>query len=381
VKIAYVITRGDAVGGATIHVRDMARAMIEDGHEAVVLVGGSGAVTEQLARSGVPYHSLKLLQRSIHPVRDWRALAELTAVLRSLAPDLVSTHTAKAGWIGRAACARLGLPAVHTPHGWAIGRRISTASGVLFTLAERVAKPWARAIICVCEHEKRLAMAKGVAHPEDLFVVHNGVRDIPPALRAEPGRTPVRICSVARLEAPKDHATLLAALRTVDSAAWTLDLVGDGPNASAIRERARALGIGDRVHLLGYQPDTAVPLAEAQIFALSSRSEAFPRSVLEAMRAGLPIVASDVGGVREAVTHGSNGFLVPPGDPAAMGSALSALLRDAGLRRTLGAASRDAYERQFRVEFMVRKTQAVYADVLRRAGSSPAAVTGAVRSL
>ncbi len=380
-KIAYVITRGDAVGGATIHVRDLARAMIENGHEAVVLVGGSGAATEQFARAGVPYRSLKLLQRSIHPLQDWRALDELTGALRSLAPDLVSTHTAKAGWIGRAACARLGLPAVHTPHGWAIGRRISAASGVLFTLAERVARPWAEAVICVCEHEKRLAVAKGVANPEHLFVVHNGVRDIPTALRADPGGARLRICSVARLEAPKDHATLLEALHRLRSTDWRLDLVGDGPNGDVIRRQAEALGIGHRVRLLGYQRDTAVPLSEAQIFALSSRSEAFPRSVLEAMRAGLPVVASDVGGVGEAVTHGSNGLLVPPGDPGPMAAAIAKLLRNAELRSEFGAAARLAFEQRFRVERMVEETLGIYAHVLQRDVAWPAIETRPVKTL
>ena len=369
-KIAYVITRGDAVGGASIHVRDLARAMRESGHEAVVLVGGSGAVTEQLARAGVPFRPLERLRRPIHPVRDWRALEEMTRVLGEVAPDLVSTHTAKAGWIGRAACARLGLPAVHTPHGWAIGRRISAGSGVLFTLAERAARAWARAIICVCEHERRLAMAKRVARPEDLFVVHNGVRDIASALRADPGREPVRLCSVARLEAPKDHATLLEALAGLRSPAWTLDLVGDGPQADAIRHRAAALGVAERVRLLGYQPETAVPLAEAQVFVLSSRSEAFPRSVLEAMRAGLPIVVSDVGGVREAVAHGVNGLLVPPADARALGESIGALLGDAELRRRMGAAARSVYERRFRLKCMVEKTRAVYDTVLSRAASA-----------
>jgi glycosyltransferase involved in cell wall biosynthesis len=364
VKIAYVITRADAVGGATVHVRDLAQAMRERGHETIVIVGGRGPVTDQLAAAGVPFRSVEFLARPIHPVRDLRALAEMTSVLREVRPELVSTHTAKAGWIGRAACARLGLPALYTPHGWSIGHRISAVQGVVFTFAERVASRWTSATICVCERERRLALSKGVAPAEKLFVVYNGVRDIPGGLLAKPGLEPVRICSVARFESPKDHATLLAALGGLREQRWELDLVGDGPLEPKIRRLAGELGLAERVRFLGYQTEPAGALAEAQLFVLSSRSEAFPRSVLEAMRAGLPVVASDVGGVAEAVSHGVNGLLVPRGRPEALSAALGELIASAARRQTLGAAARLTFQSRFRMEGMVENTVAVYARVL-----------------
>lgn len=365
-RIAYVITRADAVGGASIHVRDLARAMLERGHQPLVLVGGIGPVTDQLAGAGVPFRAVEFLGRAVHPLRDWRALAALTQTLREFQPDLVSTHTAKAGWIGRAACARLGLPAIYTPHGLPIGNRISVAAGAIFRIAESWASRWTRAIICVCDYEKRLALAKRIAGPENLFVVHNGVRDIAPGLRADPGPGPVRICSLARLEAPKDHATLLQALAGLRPETWELDLIGDGPLEPSIRRQAATLGLAERVHFLGYQPEPARALGRAQLFVLSSRSEAFPRSVLEAMRAGLPVVASDVGGVGEAVVDGVNGLLVPRGNPQALFAAIGQLAASAPRRQQLGAAARQTFEARFRVEFMVEKTEAVYATVLRR---------------
>ena len=368
-KIAYVITRADAVGGASIHVRDLASAMLDRGHQPLVLLGGDGPVADQLEQAGVPYRPLRFLRRAIHPLRDWRAVEEMTSALRYFGPDLVSTHTAKAGWVGRAACARLGIPSVYTPHGWVIGSRISAASGFLFTAAERMAARWCRAIICVCEYEKRLAIEKRVASPNILHVVHNGVGDIPPAQRAQPGRGPVRICSVARLESPKDHATLLRALASVTGGDWTLDLVGDGPLEPRIRRLAASLGIAQRVNFLGYRPDAADVLAASQLFILSSRSEALPRSILEAMRAGLPVVAADVGGVREAVVHGTTGLLAPAGDVPAFAEAIAGLLAGPGLRQRLGAAGRLIFERRFRLERMIENTETVYAAVSDRTAS------------
>jgi glycosyltransferase involved in cell wall biosynthesis len=364
VRIAYVITRADAVGGASVHVRDLARAMLDRGHEATVLVGGEGPVTEELGRAGVPYRPLRTLARPVRPVADLLAIRELTATLRDLRPNLISTHTAKAGWIGRAAGRLAGIPSIYTPHGWAITDRVSGAHGPAFALAERIAARWAGAIICVCRYERELALARRIAPASKLHVVHNGVRDIPEALHAEPERSPVRIASVARFEPPKDHATLLRALASLRSQPWELDLAGDGPAQGAARALAAELGIGGRIRFLGFQSDPTGVLAKARIFALSSRSEGFPRSVLEAMRAGLPVVATDVGGVAEAVEHGAAGLLAPRDDVRAMAAALAALLEDPGLRKRFGSAARLAYERKFRLEHMVKGTLAVYGTLL-----------------
>jgi glycosyltransferase involved in cell wall biosynthesis len=340
--------------------------MLDHGHQAMVLVGGRGPVTDQLGKAGIPFHSLRFLQRPIHPLRDLRALAEIVSVLGDLRPDLVSTHTAKAGWIGRAACARLAIPVIYTPHGWSIGQRISGPLGAVFTVAERAAARWTDAIICVCEHEKRLALSKRVAPAEKLHVVYNGVRDVASELRARPELDPVRICSIARFESPKDHRTLLQALAALRAEPWELDLVGDGPLEAKTRGMAGELGLAGRIRFLGYLGEPAHALAAAQLFVLSSRSEGFPRSVLEAMRAGLPVVASDVGGVGESVTDGVNGLLVPAESPEALAAALGKLMAEPALRQRMGAAARATFETRFRWESMVENTAAIYATVLDR---------------
>ena len=363
-RIAYVITRADAVGGATIHVRDIASAMRDRGHETVVLVGGEGPVTDQFAAAGVPFQPLRHLRRALNPVRDAMAFRELTGALREFAPDLVSAHTAKAGWLGRAAAARLGLPAVYTPHGLPVAGRFSGAASAVFAMAERAAAPWHAAVICVSEAEKKVALANGVGAASDLYVVHNGVRDVPPEFRAAPACVPVRICSVARFAEPKDHATLLVALAALRERSWSLELIGDGPLEARMRRLSDRLGIAERVTLRGYQPEPEAALAASELFVLSTRSEALPRSVLEAMRAGLPVVATDVGGVSEAVRHGVTGLLAPPEDALALAAAIDTLLTDSALRDRLGAAGRHAYELGFRLERTIDETMAVYRAIM-----------------
>ena len=340
--------------------------MLDRGHEVVVLVGGQGSVTERLKDAGIPFRSLRFLRRPVRPVSDLRALVEMAGVMQDWKPDLVSAHTAKAGCVGRAVCARLRIPVVYTPHGWSVSDRISPIGGVVFSVAERQAAKWSSAIICVCEYERQLALKKRIAPVDKLCVVYNGVRDVPAELRARPGREPVRLATVARLEAPKDFGTLLRALAALQTLAWELDVVGDGPLEPEMRELAGKLGIGGRVHFLGYRREPASTLAGAQVFVLSSRSEGFPRSVLEAMRAGLPVVASDVGGIGEAVTDGVSGFLVPRESPELLSEAFGRLIADAGEREDFGAAARRAYESKFRLEVMAEETAAVYASVLSR---------------
>jgi len=360
VRIAYVITRSDAVGGASIHVRDLAASLNQRGHQTLALVGGAGPVTEQLAAAGVEFSPLRHLRRSLHPAADWRAVKEIEESLRQFRPDLVSLHTAKAGWVGRLAAARLGIPAIYTPHGWPFGGRFSRPASLLYLWLERAVAAKAAATVCVCRYERELALRKGAGRPEQLHVIYNGVKDIEPGLRAAPGSSPVVIVSVARFEPPKDHGTLLEALARIAAKSWRLALVGDGPNETAMRELAAKLGLAEKIQFLGYLADPAPVLAKAHIFVLSSRAEGFPRSLLEAMRAGLPVVATRVGGVAEAVDDGAEGFLVAPADAGDLAGRLAGLIEDAGLRSRMGARARRKFEERFRLERMVDETLALY---------------------
>jgi len=357
--VVFIVTRGDAVGGATVHVRDVACGLEQHGARATVLLGGTGEALDELARAGLTCRSLSCLGRSIHPLKDPLALAQLVGALIDLKPDLVCTHTAKAGLLGRAACALLGIPAVYTPHGWTIEDRISRLAGRIFQFAERAGALWSSRIVNVCEAERELARRYRIAPDEKLTVIHNGVHDVAPTLHASPASNPPRLAMVARFEEPKDHATLLRALARLKHLAWRLDLIGSGPRRDDVRRLALVLGIGERVDFVSGVP-VAERLARAQVFVLASRSEGFPLSILEAMRAGLPVVASQVGGIAEAVADGESGILVPPGDPDALGAALRLVLTNCDLRARLGSRGRRRYERHFTFDAMFARTCDLY---------------------
>lgn len=365
-KIVHVVTRSDAIGGAHVHVREVCAGLQRRGHEVTVLLGGSGPFLDDLRRHNIPCRSVEHLVRAIRPVSDALALADLRKNLRELEPDLVSTHSSKAGWLGRIAAWSLGIPVTFTAHGWAFTEGVSRAAALVYRAAEWLAAPFADRIITVSEYDRRLALRYGVAGERKMVTVLNGMPRVEEGLRADPSVQPPRIAMVARFDAPKDHATLLRALSFLRNQPWTLDLIGDGPTQQQARILVEELGLTGRVQFLGERRDVGNCLARCQLLALVSDFEGLPLAVLEGMRAGLPVVATDVGGLPEAVSHGVTGLLAPRRDPAELADKLTLLLADPDRRALMGAAGRERFLRKFTFDAMLDQTLDVYASVIRR---------------
>jgi glycosyltransferase involved in cell wall biosynthesis len=369
-RIAYLVTRADPIGGAQIHVRDLAAAVQARGHSPVVITSGSGPFVDELRAQQTPTVILKHLSAPIAPVRDFQALREIRAVLTDLRPDLLAAHSSKAGILGRLAGRSLRIPAVFTAHGWAFTPGIPPFQAAVYRQIERLVGPFASKIITVSEFDRQLALKARIAPEERLVTVHNGVPDIPAQLRADPGRLPVRLVMVARFGPQKDHATLLNALAGLRDHPWEMDLIGDGPLRGPMESLAASLGIGDRVHFLGQRTDVDQILAQAQVSLLVSNWEGFPLSILEAMRAGLPVVASSVGGISESVRDEETGYLVPPRGAEVLRDRIGRLLRTPALRVRLGTNGRTRYDQHFTLAHSVTKTLAAYRNVLL--GEKPA---------
>lgn len=348
-----------------MHVRDLSKRLLEDGHEVMVVVGGEGPFTNALRAAGVEYRPLRFLVRPIRPARDLAAFWELRRALLEWRPDVVAAHSSKAGVLARLAARSVGVPVVYTAHGWSFTEGIPELQRRLFAVVERMVGPLADCIIVVSEYDRQLAIAHGIAPRDRVVVVHNGVPDVPQGHRARPAVHPPRLIMVARFEPQKDHMTLLRALAGLRDLEWELELVGNGPTLEAVRAEARRLDMLRRIRFMGVRHDVADRLVAAQVFVLTSRWEGFPLSVLEAMRAGLPVVASDVGGVREAVAHGRSGFVVPRGDADALRATLVPLLMQPQLRDRMGAEGRKRYESYFTFERMYRNTLQIYQRVSR----------------
>ncbi len=365
ISILFIITRADTLGGAHIHVADMSKWLIEKGHEVMVLLGGEGPYCDYLSKMGVPYRSSSYLCRPISPFKDVRAIAEIRSYIRKIRPDLIALHSAKAGLLGRIAAVHMRVPVVFTAHGWSFTEGVSEYSAILYRFLERMAAPLSDRIITVSEYDRALAVNAGVASSEKLITIHNAMADT--FLFADPGydKGPVRIVMVARLDAPKDHAVLFSALSGLRDYDWILDLVGDGPHEESLRDEVARMGLSDRVNFLGLRTDVAEILSRSHVFVLTSNWEGFPYSILEAMRAGLPVVASAVGGIPEAVRDNETGYLVGRGDAEALRDRLAVLLTKPDERVRLGAEGRKNYEKKFRLEHMAERTLSIYMGLIR----------------
>lgn len=368
-NIVLIITRSDIVGGAQVHVRDLSLELINYGHTVEVLIGGAGTFADGLAEKGVPYHSLLFLDRPIRPYRDLRACVELYQYLRVRKPHLIATHSSKAGWLGRIIGRLLGIPTVFTVHGWSFTDGVPLLHRVLYSLAELVLSPISPAIITVSEYDRLLGARIGVGNGDGFMVtVHNGVPDIPVALRSTSSSDCPRLIMVARFDRQKDHLSLLKALHPLMGVPWVLDLVGDGPLKREIMSEAVTMGMEHRVNFLGTRKDVADLLSKADIFVLTSHWEGLPLSILEGMRACLPIVASDVGGISEAVRDSENGYLIPKNElsVSVLTRRLQDLIQNSDLRLEMGNKSRTYYETGFTLERMVTQTIGVYENLLSR---------------
>jgi glycosyltransferase involved in cell wall biosynthesis len=285
-------------------------------------------------------------------------------MLREIQPDIISTHSTKAGFIGRIAGKTLGIPTLFTAHGWGFTDGRPPLQAFAFWAVERTTAAWAARIITVCESDRMAAIRARVASRDRLVTVHNAMPDIDKRQRARPGNSPARLVMVARLSHWKDQPALLHALSGLQDLDWQLELIGEGPLRGQLEELVQSLGLTSRVTFLGFRRDVSERLAEAQLFLLLSKWEGFPRSILEAMRAGLPVVASDVGGVKESVVDGLTGFVIPRGDTAHLRECLRKLITSPELRVRMGEAGRARYEEKFTFDRLVERTTKVYESVL-----------------
>jgi glycosyltransferase involved in cell wall biosynthesis len=369
-------------GGVGRHVRDVADGLSAAGHEVVLCSPAMpGGVSPSVG------HVRLDLRRAVAPRADLTALVRLTAVLGDVRPDVVHAHSSKAGALARLArVASPRVPVVYTPHGFAFaGHFSSPLERHAYRAVERLLMPLASRIVCVCEAEARLARSLGV--PDRVRVVRNGIDPAPAGAIderiAELSRRGPVVGTVSQLRPGKGLETLIAATPKVLASHPNAQvvIVGDGPDLPELRDRARACGVAHAVHFLGGSTDPLGMLRGMDVFVQASWAESFPYVILEAMSLGVAIVATDVGGVNEALADGESGLLVEPRSDRALAAAVIELLGDPGRRTELGAAALLRAGRFTRTAMVERLTE-VYEEVAQPRGRSftprpgPSMITG-----
>lgn len=381
VKVAHLITRLD-LGGAqqnTLHtVRHLDRALFEP-----VLLCGAGGMLDEEAAADPSFRTVFVpaLTREISPVHDFLALLELARLLLAERPAVLHTHSSKAGILGRLAAALAGVPVVvHTYHGFGFHDRQPAPVKALYLFLERVCAGVTDALVFVSKSNVAYAAAHGLVRPEDAVLIRSGV-----ALAGLPAKVDAAklkmsagvgmhkqvVLSIGNLKPQKNAADFVAAaaavLKEVPEARFVF--LGDGPERKKLEARAFALGLEGKVLFLGWRRDAAQWLAAADLFVMTSLWEGLPRALVEAMKSGLPAVCYATDGVTDLLEDGVNGFLIEPGDHAALAAKTAALLKDDAARKKLGAAAAAAVGPEFDIDGMVRVQEALYARLLEAHGS------------
>jgi glycosyltransferase involved in cell wall biosynthesis len=354
-RVLLLVTLAET-GGAQTYVAALAKALARE-YDVVVAAHGEGF-------HGFRYVPLRHLRRPLNPLHDALALVELYRLFRRERPLVVHANSSKAGVLGRLAAFAARVPVrFFTVHGWAFKAHTGLASNA-YLWADRLMSPLTTTTICVAHGERSAGLQARTCRADRTVVIYNGVPLDVPRRGAHTG--PATLLSVGRLRAPKDFVTLVRAMAALEPGAARLRIAGDGPDRPALEAEIDRLGLTERVELLGTRDDVPELLAGSDVFVLASDSEGLPMSVLEAMAAGLPVVASAVGGIPELVRDGETGTLVRPGDSAVLARAIERIVSDPVLRDRLGEAGRHRVEQEFSLERFEREHLELYRNRARR---------------
>ncbi|NHB96444.1 glycosyltransferase family 4 protein [Photorhabdus stackebrandtii] len=363
-KIIFIITKADEIGGAQIHVRDIAFKMKKDKHYVKVIVGEHGALVNELHRADIKTYILPELVRNISPIKDLICIYKIRKIINTISPDIIALHSSKAGIIGRAALLFKRIPVTFTAHGWSFADGVDKKRKIFYILIEKIFSNFTNKIITVSQQDKDIAIKYKVADEKRQVVIHNGIPDFIGNKRRKNNNI-INLVSIARFSEQKDHISLFKALSGIKNKRWHLDLIGKGPLLEEMIKLSKHLGISENVSFLGERGDINNLLSDQDIFLLISNWEGLPISIIEAMRQSLPVLASNVGGVSELVDDGTTGYLVQRKNSDEIKDKLELLMEDKTLRDFMGNNGRKKYKNQFTFNQMYNKTLSLYEKLIK----------------
>jgi glycosyltransferase involved in cell wall biosynthesis len=359
-----------SVGGSVLQAINTTAFLRDRGWDTILVHGepgpGEGTMQGLADELGIERVILPSLTRDLGP-KDARSILACRRELRRLRPQVVHTHGAKAGAVGRVAARLVRTPAVvHTFHGHVLAGYFGPAKERAFRLIERGLSHACDRIIAVSDEVRDDLIELRIANPSKIEVIGVGfdMARFDQHVRAPEASRPLNVTFVGRIVPIKRvdrFLDLAAALQDTDA---TFTIVGDGEAAPALRASPLARRLGDRLVFAGYRDDIAAVYRESDIVVLTSDNEGTPVSLIEAAASGLPVVGTDVGGVRSVVVDDETGYLVAPDDAAGLAAAVRRLIDDPALRHRLGAAGRERVVARFSADRLATEHDALYRRLL-----------------
>lgn len=372
-KVLFLITKSNW-GGAQRYVFDLASNLAAKDHEAIVALGGNGELQSKLQAIGIPVKNIKSLQRDVSLYRELQSIFEIARLIREIRPDVLHINSSKAGGLGALIGRILRVPnVIFTAHGWAFNEDRPSWQALIIKFFHWITVLLSHRTITVSEAVKNQMNWPLVQNR--MFTVHNG-RKSTGFLNRHDARTKlsqtlpalssfiddVWTGTIGELHPVKRHDVTIGAIenlvRNGQSSIRHL-VLGSGELLIQLKELVEKKNLTENVFFLGHIDEAAEYLKAFNIYIQPSRSEAFAYTVIEASQAGLPIIASKVGGIPEIITNGVSGILVPSGNVESLTKELSSLLTKPELRNELAASAKESGDR-FSLENMVNKTISVY---------------------
>jgi glycosyltransferase involved in cell wall biosynthesis len=391
VRVLRLIARLN-MGGPALHVTYLTRGLASRGYATMLVAGslahGEGSMTFVADELGVEVVPIRHLYRRLSPLYDALTVLRLVRLMREFRPEILHTHTAKSGAVGRIAAILAGEARppiiVHTFHGHVLRGYFNPVTTMLFRGVERVLARRTTRLVAVSPEVRDELVALGVAPRDRFSVIRLGLDLESRIASAESDDSEFRalfgiaassfvVGWVGRMTGIKRVPDVLAAFgrlreHGIDA---TLCLVGDGPDRELVEHRAHELGVSRDTVFVGYQRDVAPYYSFFDVLLLTSGNEGTPAVAIEALAAGTPVVATDVGGVADVIADGLDGILVPEGDIEAIASALGRLARDRELALRMGAVGSERVIERYRVERLVDDVDRLYRELLGDAGLPP----------
>ena len=388
VRILRVIARLN-MGGPALHVAYLTEGLRKRGYDTTLVAGSLARGEDSMAfvadARGVEVVRIDELGREISPLRDLMATIRLARLIRKERPQILHTHTAKAGTVGRVAARLAGSRkppiVVHTFHGHVLRGYFGPVRTLLFRLLERWLAAGTTALIAVSPQVRDDLVALGVAPRERFVVIRLGIELDERVAPEKKGRGESRrylgipgdrfaVGWIGRMTAVKRTDDVLIAFKSLrdNGVDAVLCMVGDGPDRLPLEQRAHELGVARDTVFLGYQQDVAPFYAAFDALVLPSGNEGTPVTVIEALAAERPVVATRVGGVPDIVRDGEDGFLVEAGATDDLADRLGRLARDPALRARMGKKGRERVLPRYAVDRLVDDVDELYGSLLSAAG-------------
>jgi len=338
---------------------------------------------QEAVNNGVLIIPIPSLVRRINPVKDFQAFYKILRLIQKEKPDIVHTHTSKAGILGRMAAKIARVPLIiHTPHGHVFFGHFGPVLSKIFLWAERLFAPFTDRVVALTAGESRDYTDLNVYPREKLVKIHSGV-DVEKFKLVSVGAVEKKrslgleqkglvVGFIGWLLPIKGPMHLLKAMEAVwrDHPDTALVFIGKGDLDLDLRAEALKTSTNGRVNFLGWRNDIDEIMPIFDIFVLPSLNEGMGRVLVEAMAAGKPIVASNVGGIPDLVEHNYNGLLVPPGDEKALAAAIEQLINDPAKAKMMGQRGKERCH-QFSIEAMIEKIDALYMELSQTEFKNP----------